>query len=115
MVDKFYERSSGAHRGKRMSYAEGILQTFSDSDVQVAAAPTSGAIAEAMKGDSTAVPATGNKAPAIPVVTTASTDTAQLMNVNAQLLDTLSTKLDTMIAKLDDSNSIQEKILRQSA
>lgn len=116
MVDKFYERSSGAHRGKRMSYAEGILQTFPDSDVQVAAASTtSSATAESMKGEPTVVPATGNKTTTTPVVTTASTDTAQLMNVNAQLLDTLSTKLDTMISKLDDSNSIQEKIMRQTA
>lgn len=115
--DQYYERSSGEHRGKRMSYAAGLEMAFpADGERAVAkATPTPGNVVENIKADEKS--ATASTTPTAPVVTTQTVGlgSEQMIAVSAQGFTDLSTKMATMISKLEESNELQSRILRQNA
>lgn len=102
IIDALYERSSGAHRGRRVGVAQVLASDVVDK-LTAEAKPE------------TKEPAKETKPPTTEVAQAPKTDQNALLMMNAQGLADLSEKLSVMISKMEENTAIQAKIQRQTA
>lgn len=102
IIDALYERSSGAHRGRRVGVAQVLASDVVDK-----------LTAEAQP--ETKEPAKETKPPTTEIAQAPKMDQNALLMMNAQGLADLSEKLSVMISKMEENTAIQAKIQRQTA